>query len=51
MAAETGCCSFFTFILTASAGCLVLEVAVPGQHIGVLDALAAYASAAAGPAA
>jgi hypothetical protein len=46
-AAETGCCSFFTFALTMSAGVLSLEVEVPGQYVEVLDALAARASAAA----
>jgi hypothetical protein len=47
-AAETGCCSFFTFTLTAAAGRLVLEIAVPAPHITVLDALAAHAATAAG---
>jgi hypothetical protein len=51
MAAETGCCSFFTFILTATGGGLVLEVTVPEPHIGVLDALADRVAAAAGIAA
>ena|ERR1700691_3381949 len=51
VAAETGCCSFFTFTLTATGGGLVLEVAVPEPHIGVLDALAARVAAAAGIAA
>ncbi len=37
---ETGCCSFFTFTLTANAGRLLLEVAVPPAHREVLDALA-----------
>lgn len=47
-AAETGCCSFFTFAVTASGGALSLEVRVPGQYIEVVDALAARASAGAG---
>jgi hypothetical protein len=50
-AAETGCCSFFTFTLTATSGALVLEVTVPGSRIAVLDALAARVAAAAGIAA
>jgi hypothetical protein len=45
MAAETGCCAFFTFTLTATDGRLVLEVAVPAPYIGVLDALAGRAAA------
>lgn len=49
-AAETGCCSFFTFTLTASDGRLVLEMTVPGQYAAVLDALADRAAAVAGPA-
>jgi hypothetical protein len=40
IAAETECCSFFTFRLTATAGSLVLEVAVPPAQVAVLDALA-----------
>jgi hypothetical protein len=50
-AAETDCCSFFTFTLTVTGGSLVLEVTVPKSRIGVLDALAARAAAAAGIAA
>jgi hypothetical protein len=42
---ETGCCSFFTFTLSATCGGLTLEVTVPPAHAGVLDALAARASA------
>ena len=38
--AETACCSFFTFTLTASDGRLVLDIAVPATHVDVLDALA-----------
>ncbi len=43
VAAETGCCSFFTFTLTATGGQLWLEVTVPAAHIAVLDALSARA--------
>ncbi|MFB4318083.1 hypothetical protein [Actinomadura sp. 21ATH] len=43
-AAETGCCSFFTFTLTATGGALTLEISVDEQHIEVLDALAARAT-------
>jgi hypothetical protein len=39
------CCSFFTFMLTARAGSLVLDVAVPALQISVLDALAERAAA------
>jgi hypothetical protein len=44
-AAETACCSFFTFTLTATAGRLVLDVAVPAAQLAVLDALAGRAAA------
>jgi hypothetical protein len=40
ISAETECCSFFTFTLTATAGSLVLQVAVPPAQVAVLDALA-----------
>jgi len=40
ISAETECCSFFTFTLTAAAGSLALEVAVPQAQAAVLDALA-----------
>ena len=40
-AAETGCCSFFTFTLTVTGGSLLLDVSVPAAGTGVLDALAA----------
>ncbi len=40
-AAETGCCSFFTFTLTLADSRLMLEIAVPPANAGVLDALAA----------
>jgi hypothetical protein len=36
---ETQCCSFFTFSLTATAGRLHLDVAVPETQVPVLDAL------------
>lgn len=49
-AAETGCCSFFTFTLTASGGSLSLEVSLPSQYVEVLDALSARASTATGQA-
>jgi hypothetical protein len=45
---ETGCCSFFTFTLTATGGRVSLDIAVPVRHIDVLDALAHRAAAAAG---
>lgn len=45
VAAETDCCSFFTFVLTVSGGALSLEAEVPDQYAGVLDALAARALA------
>jgi hypothetical protein len=38
---ETACCSFFTFTMTATAGALQLEIAVPANRVGVLDALVA----------
>jgi hypothetical protein len=44
-AAETSCCSFFTFTLTAAAGSLVLDVAVPATQLPVLDVLAERAAA------
>ena len=48
-AAETGCCSFFTFTLTAAVGSLTLDVTVPVRHAPVLDGLAGRAAAVAGP--
>ncbi len=42
--AETACCSFFTFTLTATADRLVLEIAVPDAHLPALAALADRAS-------
>ncbi|TYB62338.1 hypothetical protein FXF51_26965 [Nonomuraea sp. PA05] len=50
-ARENGCCSFFTFTLTIAGGSLALEVAVPPEHLAVLDALQARAGAAAAAAA
>jgi hypothetical protein len=44
-AAETSCCSFFTFTLTAAAGSLVLDVVVPATQLLVLDSLAERAAA------
>ena len=49
-AAETGCCSFFTFALTATGGALTLDITVPQQYAPVLAALADRAGAVAGPA-
>lgn len=45
---ETGCCSFFTFALTATAGALHLDVTVASGQVAVLDALAGQANAVAG---
>jgi len=45
---ETGCCSFFTFTLTATGGTVQLDVAVPAAQVEVLDALADRAAAGAG---
>jgi hypothetical protein len=47
--AETACCSFFTFTLTASEGGLALDITVPERHAAVLQALADRAVAAVGP--
>lgn len=44
-AAETECCSFFTFTLTAAIGALALDITVPTAHTAVLDALASAARA------
>jgi hypothetical protein len=46
---ETDCCSFFQFNLIATGGRLTLEVAVPPEHVDVLDAIANRASAGARP--
>lgn len=40
---ETGCCSFFTFTLTADGDGVRLDVTVPEGRVDVLDALAARA--------
>ena len=45
-AAETSCCSFFTFTLTVTSGSLGLDIEVPDSYVSVLDALAERASAA-----
>jgi hypothetical protein len=45
---EIGCCSFFTFALTATAGTLRLDVSVVRGQVQVLDALATRAAAAPG---
>jgi hypothetical protein len=47
-AAETGCCSFFTFALTATGGALTLDITVPQQYAPVLTALADRARAVVG---
>jgi hypothetical protein len=45
-AAETQCCSFFTFTLTAANDSLLLDIAVPSARTDILDALASRAAAA-----
>jgi hypothetical protein len=50
-AAETGCCSFFTFTITVTAGRLLMDITVPAAQAGTLDLLAGRAAAAAGIAA
>jgi hypothetical protein len=47
--AETRCCSFFTFTLTAAGGSLSLDVTVPDGQVPVLDALSDRALAAVTP--
>jgi hypothetical protein len=42
---ETGCCSFFSFTLSATGGRVLLEIGVPAGQLGVLDALAERAAA------
>ncbi|GAA4232407.1 hypothetical protein GCM10022254_32170 [Actinomadura meridiana] len=42
-ARETGCCSFFTFALTATGGELSMRISVDEQHTEVLEALTARA--------
>jgi len=49
-AAETECCSFFTFTMTVAAGRLLLDVEVPAAQIAVLDGLAQHAAASMSPA-
>jgi hypothetical protein len=44
-AAETSCCSFFTFTLTVADGSLGLDIDVPDAYVRVLDALARRAAA------
>jgi hypothetical protein len=44
-AAETECCSFFTFTLTVANDCLLLDVSVPPARVEILDALAGQARA------
>jgi len=44
-AAETECCSFFTFTLTVAADSLQLDVEVPAARAAILDALATQARA------
>lgn len=48
MTAESACCGFFTFTLTAADGELTLEIAVPPAQASTLDSMAARATAAAG---
>jgi hypothetical protein len=43
-AAETECCSFFTFTMTVAAGRLALDVEVPRAQVAVLDGLARHAA-------
>jgi hypothetical protein len=43
---ETGCCSFFTFTMTATAGGLDLDVSVAPPHTDVLAALTDRAASA-----
>ncbi|MQY05778.1 hypothetical protein [Actinomadura macrotermitis] len=47
-ARETGCCSFFTFTLTAAGGELMLEIDAADEHAGVVAALAERARKAVG---
>ncbi len=44
-AAETSCCSFFTFTITVTDGSLGLDIEVPDSYVSVLDALAERAYA------
>jgi len=43
VAREAECCSFFTFVVTDD-DALVLDVAVPSAHVGVLDGIAERAT-------
>jgi hypothetical protein len=45
---ETGCCSFFEFVLSISDGVLVMQVRTPPAYADVLDALVRRAEAALG---
>jgi hypothetical protein len=47
-AAETACCSFFTFTLTVANDSLLMDISVPAARTAVLDALASRAAATAG---
>jgi hypothetical protein len=44
-AAETECCSFFTFTLTVASDSLLLDIVVPAARTGILDALERQAAA------
>jgi hypothetical protein len=44
-AAETECCSFFTFTLTVTNDQLLLDVRVPPARVEILNALAGHARA------
>jgi hypothetical protein len=44
-AAETECCSFFTFALTVASASLLLDITVPPERAAILDALAGQARA------
>jgi tagatose-1,6-bisphosphate aldolase non-catalytic subunit AgaZ/GatZ len=46
-AAETTCCTFFTFTLRFGGGSLTLDVTVPAAYTATLDAMAATAASAA----
>lgn len=46
-AAETACCTFFTFTLRFGGGSLTLDVTVPAAYTATLDAMAATAASAA----
>jgi hypothetical protein len=42
---ESSCCSFFTFAFAPAGDSIQLDVEVPAEHVDVLDALAARATA------